>query len=82
LALTLYWAVENAILLSDNIDDATKIDLAKSEVKRLIVNFNPESTSLFRVRMDLLGLMIKEKKVFAKDDFIGIADVVSSFRTH
>jgi hypothetical protein len=70
---------ENSILLSGNINDATKIFLAKSEVKRLIVNFNPESTSLFRVRMDLLGLMIKEKKVFTKDDFLGVADVCFNF---
>lgn len=72
-------SVENSILLSRNINDATKMDLAKSEVKRLILNFNQESTCLFRVHMDLLGLMIKEKTVFTKDDFSGIADICFNF---
>jgi phosphopantetheinyl transferase (holo-ACP synthase) len=49
------------------------------EVKRLIFNFNPESTCLFRVRADLLGLMIKEKTIFTKDDFSGIDDLCFNF---
>lgn len=72
-------AVENALLLSRNINDTTKIDLAKLEVKRLIFNFNSESTCLFRVRADLLGLMIKEKTMFTKDDFSGMSDLCFNF---
>ena len=55
------------------------MDLAKSEMRRLILNFNQESICLFRVRMDLLGLMVKEKKVFTEDDFSGIADICFNF---
>jgi len=72
-------AVENALLLSRNINDTTKIDLAKLEVKRLIFNFNPESTCLFRVRADLLGVMINKKTIFSKDDFNGINDLCFNF---
>ena len=72
-------AVENALLLSRKINDVTKIDMAKSEVKRLVSNFNPESTCLFRVRMDLLGFMTNEKSIFTKDDFSGMADLCFNF---
>lgn len=71
--------VENAFLLSRNISDATKIDLAKKEIKRLIFNFNAVSTSLFRLRLDLLGLMIREKAILTKDDFNGLNDVCFNF---
>ena len=71
--------VENALYVSRNINDSTKIDIAKLEVKRLILNFNPESTCLFRVRADLLGLMIREKTIFTKDDFSGISDICFNF---
>ncbi len=72
-------AVENAILISRNINDTTRTDLAKSEVKRLIFNFNAESTCLFRVRSDLFGLMIREKTIFSKDDFTGIGELCFNF---
>jgi hypothetical protein len=71
--------IENALLLAKNINDKTKIDFAKSEVKRLIFSFNPESTCLFRVRMDLLQVMVKEKTIFTKDDYSLINDVCFSF---
>ena len=72
-------AIENALLLSRNVNDSTKIDLAKLEVKRLIFNFNKDSTCLFRVRADLIGLMVREKTIFAKDDFNGISDMCFNF---
>ena len=71
--------VENALLLSRNINDTTKTDLAKLEIRRLILNFNAESTCLFRARADLLGLMVNEKTIFTKVDFSGIADVCFNF---
>jgi hypothetical protein len=71
--------LENALLLSRKINDVTKIDIAKSEVKRLVSNFNPESTCLFRVRMDLIGFMTNEKSIFTKDDFSGMADLFFTF---
>lgn len=72
-------SVENALLLSRNSNDIKKSDLAKSEVKRLVFNFNSESSTLYRARADLIGLMIKEKTVFAKDDFEGINDLCFNF---
>jgi len=71
--------LENALLLSRNINDNTKMELAKSEVKRLFFGFNPASTCLFRLRADLLELMIKEKTIFSKDDFNGITDLCFNF---
>lgn len=71
--------VENAFLLSRNISDVTKIDLAKNEIKRLIFNFNAVSTSLFRLRLEFLELMIREKTIFTKDDFSGLNGVCFNF---
>jgi len=72
-------AVKNAFSLSRNVNDAKRIELAKSEVKRLITGFNSKSSSLFRLRIDLIDLMLKEKTVFSKDDFVGIGDLCFSF---
>jgi hypothetical protein len=72
-------AIKNAFSLSRNINDAKRIELAKSEVKRLIFGFNSKSSSLFRLRIDLIDLMLKEKTVFSKDDFNGIGDLCIDF---
>ena len=72
-------AIKNAFSLSRNINDAKRIELAKSEVKRLIFGFNSKSSSLFRLRIDLIDLMLKEKTVFSKDDFNGIGDLCFDF---
>jgi len=72
-------AVKNAFFLSRNINDTRMIDLAKSEVKRLIFGFNSRSGSLLRLRIDLIDLMLNEKTVFSKDDFSGINDLYFNF---
>lgn len=72
-------AVKNALSLSRNINDTRRIDMVKSEVKRLVFGFNSESSYLFRLCADLIGLMLKEKTVFSKDDFSGIGDLCFNF---
>jgi hypothetical protein len=71
--------VKNAFLLSKNIKNSPKLDLAKSEIKRLFFCFNAENTCLYMVRVALLKLMINEKKCFRKADFDGIADICFNF---
>jgi len=72
-------AIKNAFYLSRNIKDARRIGLAKSEIKRLIFGFNSRSSSLLRLRIDLIDLMLKEKTVFSKGDFSGIGDLCFNF---
>lgn len=72
-------AVENAFFLAKNINDKEKLELVKSEIKRLIFNFNPKSGWLFRLRADLISLMIEEKAVFLAEDFNDVADLCLTF---
>lgn len=61
--------IKNAYSLSLQINDSSKLDATKSEIKRLIFNFNPKSNSLFALRANLIELMLKGKRVFTKHDF-------------
>lgn len=71
--------VKNGFFLSLNIKDKKRLNVVKSEVKRLVFNFNPESSSLFRLRADLVSLMLNEKKVFSQDDFAKINEMCFQF---
>ena len=72
-------AMKNAFFLALNIKDGGRLDASKAEVKRLVVDFNPKSSSLFALRANLIGLMIKEKDAFSKEDFNGINELCLSF---
>jgi len=72
-------AVRNGLFLSLNTKDRKRVSVVKSEVKRLVFDFNPESSSLFRLRADLVSLMLKEKEVFSRDDFAGINEMCFRF---
>lgn len=70
-------AIRNAYFLARQINDKAKMTIIKSEIKRLINDFDPNSTSAFTLRADLIVLMLEEKKVFTKDDFIDIETICS-----
>jgi hypothetical protein len=72
-------AVENAFFLAKNINDKEKLELLKTEIKRLVFNFNPKSGWLFGLRADFINLMIEEKTVFLAEDFNGLADLCLTF---
>jgi len=72
-------AIKNAFFLSLNIKDEERLDAIKVEMKRLIVSFNPKSSSLFALRANLIELMVKEKDAFSKEDFNGINELCLSF---
>jgi hypothetical protein len=72
-------AIENAFYTALNIKDSERLKLIKSEVIRLVFKFNPESSSSFRLRADLINLMLNEKNVFSKDDFIGLNELCFDF---
>lgn len=46
-----------------------KVEKVKSEVKRLITEFNFKSSSSFALRSDLIELMLRGKRKFSKKDF-------------
>jgi hypothetical protein len=48
-----------------------KVDEIKSELKRLVSKFNPESSSSFVLRANLIEMMLKDKRRFLKKDFLG-----------
>jgi hypothetical protein len=43
----------------------------KYELDRLVRKFNPESSSAFTLKFDIIKVMLKDKKRFEKRDFIG-----------
>lgn len=74
-----YNSLLNAYFLSRKIKDETKTSLAKSEIKRLIFHYGTKSKIFFRMKIDLINLMTKEKQVFGRDDFTGVVDLCVSY---
>jgi hypothetical protein len=66
--------VKNAFYLALNIKDDKRLELVKAETKRLVTNFNPQSSSRFALRANLIGLMTKEKDAFSKEDLDSISN--------
>ncbi len=75
-------AVKNACSLAKQIN--CKIEIVKSELIRLVKEFNFASSSSFALRASIIELMLKEKKYISKDcfkDFEGICWKVSETLT-
>lgn len=72
-------ATKNAFFLSLNSNDEKRLNRAKSEIKRLIFNFNSKSSSFFALRKSLISLMLSQKNTFSKDDFVGIGEMCYKF---
>jgi len=65
-------SIKNALILATNIKDSARIDIVKRKIKRLLVNYNPASSSLFVLRANLIDLMLKYGKVFENNYFQGL----------
>ncbi len=52
-----------------------KVNTIKSELRRLIAEFNFKSNSSFALRANLIELMLKDKRRFLKEDFLGFEHV-------
>lgn len=52
-----------------------RIDEIKSELKRLVLDFNFGSQSSFALRANLMRLMLKARKRFLKEDFAGFQNI-------
>lgn len=65
--------MQNAYSLGCQIKYRT--DNIKSEIKRLILNFNFKSRSSFALRANLIKLMLEARKRFPKEDFTGFQDI-------
>jgi len=72
-------AISNAFFLSLNSNDEKKLNRAKSKIKRLIFDFNSESSSFFALRARLTSLMLNQKNTFSKDDFVGMDKMCHKF---
>lgn len=68
-------SIKNAYYLSRNMNDGHLIKVTKSKIKSLIFHFNPRSVSSFRLKVDLIELMLEERRIFRKDDFIAIQHI-------
>ena len=79
IGLDIIHATENAFFLAKNIGDKGKIESVKSEIQRLIFNFNQKSGWLFKLRADLINLMVEEKTIFSVEDLKGLSDLCLSF---
>jgi hypothetical protein len=72
-------AVRNAFYTAMNIKDSKRIQKSRIEIIKLINNYNPQSSSLFRLRLDLIELMLANPNVFQNDDFSGMNDICFNF---
>ena len=52
-----------------------KVDKIKSELRRLVNKFNFKSNSSFVLRADIIELMLRDKRRFFKEDFLGFEKV-------
>lgn len=52
-----------------------RIDEIKSELKRLVLDFNFDSRSSFALRANVIKLMFKARKRFLKEDFAGFQNI-------
>jgi len=66
-------AVKNAYAIAYTVKH--KLDRVKSEMRRLIRNFNFESSCSFVLRANLIELMLKDKKRFSPKDFLGFRHI-------
>lgn len=75
-------AAENAFYTAMNIKDMKRIQAVKSEIIRLINKYNPQSSSLFRLRAELINLMLTNLSVFLNADFTGMNNLCFDFAQH
>lgn len=68
-----FQSIENAYYIGLNAKYG--INYIKLEILRLIKIFNPKSSSSFVLKLNLMELMLKDKKNFIKDDFLGFQKV-------
>lgn len=66
-------AVENAYSIAYQIHYG--VERIKSELRRLITEFNFDSVSSFALRSRLIELMLRRKRRFSKEDFLGFGNI-------
>jgi hypothetical protein len=70
-------AHRNIFILSTSIK--YKIEEVKKMIINTVINFNKSSSSAFVMRLDLIELMLDNKKIFAKEDFTGVDSLCDDF---
>lgn len=64
--------IKNAYFISRNIKDHSKISIIKIKIHSLIPIFDLKRRFYFEMWVPLVELMLKERDIFNKDDFVGI----------
>ena len=67
--------IKNAYFIARQINDKIRLKLMKSKIKSLIFHFNSKSVSAFNLRITLVELMLDQRDVFNKDDFVALNQV-------
>ena len=67
-------SIKNAYIIA--VSSKYNVAKVKSEIKRLIHQFNYNSNNSFYLRTDLIQLMLNDKKNFIKADFSGMEDIL------
>ena len=68
-------AIRNAYFLARQSRDEESVNMVKTEIKRLIHQFDLNSSSAFALRANLIELMLNDKRVYTKEDFVDIENV-------
>ena len=71
-------ALGNAVVIALKIKDSERLEKLKSEIRRLVFGFNPDSSWSFALRTTLIEIMLDKKQLFVKDDFKGINELLFS----
>lgn len=66
-------AIKNAYSIACQVK--YELDKIKSEIRRLVNDFNFESSSSFALRANLISLMLKDKRRFSEKDFLGFENI-------
>jgi len=66
-------AIKNAYSIACQVK--YELDKIKSETRRLVNDFNFESSSSFALRANLIRLMLNDKRRFSKGDFLGVENI-------
>jgi hypothetical protein len=49
----------------------------KETILRIVKNYDNQSNSVFALKYELIGVILKDRKIFGKDDLIGLDDLCS-----
>lgn len=64
--------IRNAYYIARQANDSNRIGIIKDKIKGMIYYYNDKSISLLTIRSDLMELMLEDKKIFGRSDFVDL----------